>query len=278
MSTYLSKRPFIEKGPTVPVDYRNTTALVTGASSGLGEEFARQLAARGANLVLVARRLDRLEALAAELRAERGVSVTVVEADLSRADAVTALAQRLDSLGLSIDTLVNNAGFATRNRFEDEDPARIAEEIDLNVGALVGISRRFYPQLLTSAKGALINVASTGAYQPVPRMAVYGATKAFVLSFTEALWFEAKGSGLRVLALSPGATRTEFFDIAGADARVGAFQTPEQVVRLALTTLDRRNPPPSIISGASNRATTFAGRLLSRRGVANLTGRITSRR
>ncbi len=260
------------------IDHRNTTALITGASSGLGEEFARQLAARGANLVLVARRLERLESLAGELRAGHGITVTVIAADLSRADAPAELAARVEDLGLTIETLVNNAGFATRNHFVQEDPARIAEEIDLNVRALVGISRRFYPQLLASGRGALVNIASTGAYQPVPLMAVYGATKAFVLSFTEALWFESKGSGLRVLALSPGATKTEFFDIAGADARVGAFQTPEQVVRLALTTLDRRSPPPSIISGAANRATTILSRLISRRGVANLTGRITARR
>jgi short-subunit dehydrogenase len=261
----------------VPIDHRTTTALITGASSGLGEEFARQLAARGADLVLVARRLDRLETLAAELRSEHGVAVTVLAADLSRPAAATQLAERIDSLGLTIDSLVNNAGFATRNRFEHEDPARIAEEIDLNVGALVDLTRRFYPRLLASGRGALVNIASTGAYQPVPLMAVYGATKAFVLSFTEALWYESKGSGLKVLALSPGATRTEFFDVAGADARVGAFQTPSQVVGLALRTLDRRNPPPSVISGAANRATTILTRLLSRRGLATVTGRITAR-
>jgi short-subunit dehydrogenase len=261
----------------VTITHRSSTALITGASSGLGEEFARQLAARGADLVLVARRLERLETLAAELRSQRGVAVTVIAADLSHPDAAAKLAERVGALGLTIDTLVNNAGFATRNRFENEDPARIAEEIDLNVRALVGITHQFYPQLLAAGRGALINIASTGAYQPVPLMAVYGATKAFVLSFTEALWFESKGSGLRVLALSPGATRTEFFDVAGADARVGAFQTPEQVVRLALTTLDRRNPPPSIVSGVANRATTVVTRLLSRRGLVSLTGRITAR-
>jgi len=261
----------------VSIDHRNTTALITGASSGLGEEFARQLAARGADLVLVARRLDRLESLAAELRSQHAIIVTVIAADLSREEAPEELARRIDALGLTVDSLVNNAGFATRNRFEREDPTRIAEEIDLNVRALVGITRQLYPKLLASGRGALVNIASTGAYQPVPLMAVYGATKAFVLSFTEALWVEAKGSGLRVLALSPGATKTEFFDVAGADAQVGAFQTPEQVVRLALTTLDRRNPPPSVVSGAANRATTIVTRLLSRRGVATLTGRITAR-
>ena len=262
----------------MPLDHHATTALVTGASSGLGEEFARQLAARGADLILVARRTDRLEALAEQLRAAHGTHVTVLPADLALPGAAAQLAAAVASRGLTVHTLVNNAGFATRNRFEDEDPARIAQEIDLNVGALVDITRAFYPQLRAGGRGALVNIASTGAYQPVPRMAVYGATKAFVLSFTEALWHEAKGSGLRVLALSPGATRTEFFDVAGADAQVGSLQTPEQVVRLALTTLDRRNPPPSVISGAANRVATIATRLLTRRAIVNLTGYVTSRR
>lgn len=257
------------------IDHRGTTALVTGASSGLGEEFARQLAARGADLILVARRLDRLEALASDLHARYTVTVTPIARDLSAPDAASELAADLASRGMSVDTLVNNAGFATRNRFVDEDPARIAQEVDLNVGVLVDLTRALLPQLLERGRGALINIASTAAYQPVPMMAVYGATKAFVLSFTEALWYEAKGSGLTVLALSPGATKTEFFDVAGEDARVGNFQTAEEVVRLALTTLDRRDPPPSVMSGTANRLTAFSSKFLSRRALANLTGRIT---
>jgi short-subunit dehydrogenase len=266
-----------KKGSPVPIDYRGRTALITGASSGLGEEFARQLSSRGADLVLVARRLGRLDALAAELRTAHGITVTTLDRDLSAPGAASALAAELTSRGLDIHTLVNNAGFATRNRFENEDPARIAQEIDLNVGALVDLTRAFYPNLLTHADGALVNIASTGAYQPVPLMAVYGATKAFVLSFTEALWFEAKGTGLKVLALSPGATKTEFFVVAGEEAKVGNFQTPTQVVGLALSTLDRRNPPPSVVSGVGNRLTAGATKLLSRRGLVNLTGSITGR-
>jgi short-subunit dehydrogenase len=261
----------------VAITYRGRTALITGASSGLGEEFARQLAARGSDLVLVARRLDRLDALADDLRSTHGVTVTTLASDLSAPGAAAALADELAARDIPVHTLVNNAGFATRNRFEREDAARIAQEIDLNVGALVDITRAFYPDLLTRGDGALINIASTGAYQPVPLMAVYGATKAFVLSFTEALWFEAKGSGLKVLALSPGATKTEFFDVAGEDARVGIFQTASEVVGLALATLDRRNPPPSVVSGLANRLTAGVTKLLSRRGLVNLTGAITGR-
>lgn len=260
----------------MPIDYSGTTALVTGASSGLGVEFARQLAARGADLVLVARRQDRLETLAADLRAA-GRTVTVIAADLAAPGAAAELAKDLAKKKITIGTLVNNAGFGTRNRFEDEDAARIAEEIDLNVGALVDLTKAFYDQLQATDRGALITVASTAAYQPVPLMAVYGATKAFVLSFTEALWYENKDRGLGVLCLSPGATRTEFFEVAGEGARLGDFQTPQEVVALALRTLDKRNAPPSVVSGGRNKVMASAGRFVPRRTLVNVTGAMTGR-
>lgn len=247
------------------IDYRGTTALITGASSGLGVEFARQLAARGANLVLVARRKDRLDALAEDLRAH--VDVATVAADLAKPGAAAALAKELAKRKLSVHTLVNNAGFGTSGPFIDEDPARLNEEIDLNVGALVNLSRTFLPGMLAHDRGALINVASTAAFQPLPTMAVYGATKAFVLSFTEAIWYETKKTGVGVLCLCPGATATEFFDIAGnGNNRYGRMAPAADVVALALKTLDKRNPPPSVMHGARNRVNTTIGRyLLNRR-------------
>lgn len=258
-----------------PVDYRRGVALITGASSGLGEEFARRLAARGADLALVARRADRLDALAGRLRAEHGIAVTTIPLDLAAAGAAATLREETDRLGLDVHTLVNNAGFATHGRFEVADPDRIRSEIALNVATLVALSRAYIPDLVRHGDGALVNIASTAAYQPVPSMAVYSATKAFVLSFTEALWHETRGSGLRVLALSPGATRTEFFDVVGSEnARVGRMQTAQQVVDLALTTLDRRNAPPSVISGTGNRVSAALSRLLSRRLLVNTTGRV----
>lgn len=260
------------------IDYRGTTALITGASSGLGEQFARQLAARGADLVLVARRRERLQTLAEELRTGHGVSVDVIATDLAAPGAVPALVQTLTEREHVIGTLINNAGFATRARFENDDADRVHEQVQLNVATLVDLTRALYPALLASGRGALVSIASTAAYQPTPAMAVYGATKAFVLSFTEALWYEARGSGLRVLAVSPGATRTEFFDVAGENARVGAFREPSDVVAHALSTLDRRNPPPSIIDGAANRITAVLPRLLTRRAGVSLTGWVTGRR
>ncbi|GHF17009.1 SDR family NAD(P)-dependent oxidoreductase [Pseudolysinimonas yzui] len=257
------------------IDYRGTTALVTGASSGIGEEFARQLASRGANLVLVARRAERLEALATELRAERGVTVDVIPLDLAAPRVGRALAAGLSERGITIDTVVANAGFGTHERFEDEDGDRIADEIAVNVAAVVDIAHEFYPGMLARGRGALVTVASTGAYQPVPHMAVYGATKAFVLSFTEALWYEARHSTLRVLALSPGATGTEFFDVAGDDAQVGPRRQPvAELVEFAMRTLDRPNGAGSVIAGFGNHLTAAVSRLLPRRALTSLTGRV----
>lgn len=255
------------------IDYSSQTALVTGASAGLGIAFAKALAARGADLVLVARRKDRLDELAETLRAG-GTTVTVIAADLAKPGIGAELKRELDAKGITIQTLVNNAGFATRGPFELEDPARIAEEIQVDVTALVDLSRTFAPDLLAADTGALINVASTAAYQPLPNMAVYGASKAFVLSFTEALAEEYSERGLRVLALAPGATRTEFFEVLGSTrAAVGRFQTAEEVVELAMRELDRRRKPLSVVSGFSNAATAWAVRLFPRRTVVKISGR-----
>ncbi|BCW60638.1 SDR family oxidoreductase [Arthrobacter sp. StoSoilB20] len=243
--------------------YAGTTALITGASSGLGAEFAGQFAARGSNLVLVARRAYRMEELAQDLRSRHGVTVTVLPLDLGRAGVGRELLSELSSRGITVDTLINNAGFATHGPLAEEDPDVIASEISLNVAALVDITRAFLPGLLASGKGALVNIASTAAFQPIPGMAVYGATKAFVLSFTEAVAHETKNSGLSVLALCPGATRTEFFEVLGGEsAAVGKMQTPEQVVGTALKALDRKDTPGSVVSGWVNRVTAgFAQRM-----------------
>lgn len=256
------------------LDLRGGTALITGASSGLGVEFAKRFASRGSNLVLVARRADRLEALAAELRASAGVEVTVVPADLGVAGAAASLHDELELRGIRITSLVNNAGFGSHGAFDAADPARMTGEIQLNVGTLVELSRAFMPQLLDGS-GALVTVASTAAYQPTPGMAVYGATKAFVLSFTEALWAEARGTGLRVLAVSPGATKTEFFEVVGTeDASVGRKQTSAQVIDTAFRALDRADGGPSVVSGRVNHVAALGTRLLSRRALARTSARV----
>ncbi|MCK2035108.1 SDR family oxidoreductase [Microbacterium sp. SSW1-49] len=256
------------------LDLHGGTALITGASSGLGVEFARRFAARGSNLVLVARRVDRLEALAAELRASTHVDVEVVPADLGVAGAAAALRDEIDRRGIRITSLINNAGFGSHIAFDQADPARTRSEIQLNVVTLVELTRAFLPQLL-QGRGALVTVASTAAYQPTPGMAVYGATKAFVLSFTEALWAEARGTDLRVLAVSPGSTKTEFFDVVGSDAAsVGRQQTSAQVIDTAFRELDRAHGAPSVISGTRNHLLALGTRLLSRRALARTSARL----
>ncbi len=173
-------------------------------------------------------------------------------------------------------SLVDNAGFGTYSPFHEEDAERLREELAVDVGSLVDITRAFIAPLRAAGTGVLVNVASMAAYAPIPGMAVYAAAKAFVLSFTEALWQESRGTGLRVLALSPGATRTEFFDVLGtwdAAANTGV-QTPEEVVRSALEALDRPAAPPSVISGRANRLLASLGRVLTRRRAVLVAGAI----
>lgn len=261
-----------------PVDYRGQTTLITGASAGIGVEFARQLAARGSDVVLVARRLDRLERLAGELQAAHGVTATAIALDLAAPGVAAALNAALTERGLTITSLVNNAGFGTNAAFHHEDPPRLGAEIAVNVTSVVELSRVFIERLRAHGGGVLVNVASLAAYQPTPTMAVYGATKAFVLSFTEALWYESRGTGLRVMALSPGATETEFFDVAGTQAD-GATKRmrPDDVVKIALNALDQRTPPPSVVAGTRNRLMTHAARLVSRRRMTMTIGSMMDR-
>lgn len=261
----------------MPPDYLQQTVLITGASSGIGAQFASELARRGAALVLVARRLDRLETLATELRHTHGATVDVVAADLTSPTIAGDLYAIVEQRGIRVTSLINNAGFGTFGRFADEDLARVSDEIAVDISALVGLSHIFLPDLMMRANGFLINVASMAAYTPTPRMAVYGAAKAFVLSFTEALWAETQGSGVTVFALSPGATSTEFNAVVGTeDATAGAtMRTAADVVATALEHLQRRSPGPSVIDGATNRIAASLGRIPSRRLTVRMMSRLT---
>ncbi|MGU3437790.1 SDR family NAD(P)-dependent oxidoreductase [Actinomycetes bacterium M1A6_2h] len=225
-------------------------ALVTGASSGIGEAFARALAARGSDLVLVARREDRLAALGAELSDRFRIDCTTVPFDLSTDRPGRTLRERF---GGDIDLLVNNAGFATQGPFIETDPDDFAREIAVDVVAVVDLCRAFMPEMAARRHGGIINVSSTTAFQPVPGMAVYSASKAFVHSFGQSLWFEAKKHGVTAFSLAPGPTRTEFFDVIGDTAKVvGTHQTADQVAATGLNALGRRNPPPYVVSGVGN--------------------------
>lgn len=232
--------------------------LITGASTGIGAEFARQFAARGDDLVLVARSADKLDALAAQLRQASGVDVTVVAMDLAQPNAAAELFERTTRLGLEVSVLVNNAGAGTHADVADADPQRLEREVDLNCRTLVGTTARYLPQMRARGAGTIINMASTAAFLALPKMAVYGASKAFVMSFTEALWQEERKSGIRVLAVCPGVTDTPFFEAAGEAAVAAASlshtlrvtRTPKQVVDSTLRALS--GDKSSVVDGAFN--------------------------
>ena len=238
---------------------RRGVTLITGASAGLGAEFARQCRRRGDALVLVARRKDRLEALAAELG-----STHVIAADLALPGAAGRLLADVAGLGLEVDTLINNAGFGGAGAFVEAPPERLLEMIDLNVRSLTELCRLALPPMLERRRGAILNVASTAAFQAGPYSAVYYATKAYVLSFSEALYEESKGKGVRVTALCPGPTATEFFEVAGSpNSRLAKMATdPKAVVAAGLAGLARGKP--IVVPGIANKVGAFGTRLMPR--------------
>ncbi len=254
---------------------RGGTALVTGASAGIGAGFAEALAARGLDLILVARRKDRLDVLAQSLVVRAGVRVDVVAADLATTGGlaeVVALAR-----SRRVDVLINNAGFGTHGTFTSQDADRETQEIALNCGAVVALAHAVVPSMTEQRRGAIVNVASTAAFQGVPYMAVYGATKAFVLSFSSALHAELAPRGVGVLALCPGVTETEFFDVMRSSVRFGSSRSVEQVVATAIRGLERGrmvaiDGPLNVASAASSRlfprpaVTAIAGILMRPRG------------
>ncbi|MTD16950.1 SDR family NAD(P)-dependent oxidoreductase [Nakamurella sp. YIM 132087] len=246
--------------------------LITGASSGIGAGFARTFAARGSDLVLVARREDRLRELAAELTARHGIRAQVLPADLAEPDAGRLLIEQVDG---EVDLLVNNAGFATHGPLAESDAARIENEIDVDVRALVSLTRAFLPGMIARRSGAIVNLASTASFQPLPGMAVYGAAKAFVRTFSEAVWQEARPHGVKVFALSPGPTRTEFFDVVGTEsAAVGTMRDVDQVIATALRALDSRRTPPGVVDGRANALVAWSTRLVPRRILIPMTARM----
>jgi short-subunit dehydrogenase len=200
------------------------TALVTGASSGLGEEFAYGLARQGYELVLVARRVERLASVASKARALGAGETRVVVADLAAGDGLGEVERALSQARIEVGYLVNNAGFGTSGLFYELDLERELEQIDVNVKALVALTRLVLPGMVARGQGTIINVSSLSAFAPVPYMATYAATKAFVLSFSEAIASELRGTGVTVMALCPGPVRTEFQRVAGTEsARIPSF-------------------------------------------------------
>jgi short-subunit dehydrogenase len=248
----------------------NKVALVTGASAGLGVEFARHLAKRGHRLVLAARRKERLDELAKELGNARAVAI-----DLSKKDSAAKLLADIEANGETVDLLVNNAGFGLIGRFAELDANRLRQMIDLNVGALTDLCRGVTPGMIERKSGAILNLASTAAFQPGPKMAVYFATKAFVLSLSEALHEELKPHGIKVSCLCPGPTRAEFGDVAGFGGN-GLFDrvamNAAQVVETGLRGLESNQAV--VVAGWMNKIGAASTRFAPRSVVRKIAGAI----
>ena len=253
-------------GMSLPEPDPTTTVLVTGASSGIGEELARQLAERGYNLVLVARRRDRLEDLAGTLRARHGVAVDLDDPPVGDPAARDRLVASLRAGERAVVGVCNNAGFSTYGRFQDNDFEREQEQVRVNVDTVHHLTGAFLPDMVRRSAGAILNVASTAAFQPLPFQATYAATKAFVLAFSEAVHTDLHGTGVSCTALCPGPTRTEFVQVAGME---GFDNTPSifwqgaaEVARAGIVgMLEGRR---TVLPGIANKASANAGRLTPR--------------
>lgn len=269
---------FQRKETTINTYSANTysAALITGASSGIGEAFARLLAAQGTDLVLVARSDAKLQLLAEELAARHRVRADVIAADLSAPGAARQVHEEVTRRGLAVDLLVNSAGFGSYGVFDTLPLERESQEIALNVTALVELTHLFLPEMLSNKSGAIINVASTAAFQPVPYMAVYAATKAFVLSFSESLWAECRTRGVRVLAFCPGPVDTGFaaaagFDVAAGPKLTGQGATASGVAAAAVAALAQGRS--YVVPGRENYWLSVSSRFAPRSLVARLAER-----
>jgi short-subunit dehydrogenase len=249
--------------------------LITGASSGLGEEFARQLAARKANLILTARSHTKLESLARELRDKHAIKTEVVPLDLAQPGGAAALCKAVDALGHPVTHLVSNAGFGLYGGFLDGDGARQGEMVRLNCEALTVLSNHFLRPMLARKTGGVLHVASIAGFQPAPFMAVYAATKAYVVSFSEALSEELRGSGVRCSALCPGPVETGFQGTAGAgiaQSQKRAILSAEVTVARGLAAYERNRP--IYIPGGMNKLGTIGSWLMPRAFVVRTVGKI----
>ncbi len=249
--------------------YNERWALITGASSGIGAEFASQLAGRGMHLILAARRFDRMKALAEELNTRHGTNCHIVTIDLAEEDAARKIMLEVKRLGIQLELLVNNAGVAMIGDIEATSSDSVRQMLNLNIQTLTELTYRVLPGMLERGHGAIINLSSQAAFQPVAFMAAYAASKSYVLHFSEALWAEARSRGVTILALCPGVTRTELFDTAGVPGWLEkhAAMTPFRVVKKALKALEKRRQ--FIVPGWKNYLLTLLVRMATRRTAVN---------
>ncbi|MFF3856553.1 SDR family NAD(P)-dependent oxidoreductase [Micromonospora sp. NPDC002575] len=255
---------------TTASDMKGRYALITGGSSGIGAAIADELAGHRANLVLVARDAERLEKTAAALRERHGIAVLSVALALDEHGAPRRLMEIVRKAGIDVEMLVNNAGVSMRAMVADSDPARLRQLVDLNVGALTELTALVVATMVRRGRGAVVNIASTGAYTPAPVLAAYAASKAYVLSFTQALWAETRASGVRVVAVSPGQTRTPMNPRPDRGKR-----QPAQVARTVLAALEGTGP--AVVDGGRNKVTSVLVRMVPPRFMAALALRVMTR-
>ncbi len=247
--------------------YADRWAMITGASSGIGAEFARKLAGRGMHLVLVARRRELMEELAQELDTRHGTNSKIIVSDLSDPSEPKRIFEEISQEGIELELLVNSAGFGFVGEIDGTDLERMLAMIRLNVSALTELTYLFLPGMLARQHGAIINLSSTTGFQPVAHMSVYAATKAYVLHFTESIWAEARDRGVTVMALCPGTTDTNFFDVAGVSGWLKKRRShpPSKVVRAAMKYLEKRRQ--YIVPGWGNYFLSLASRFARRKTV-----------
>ncbi|MBM3971391.1 MAG: SDR family oxidoreductase [Planctomycetes bacterium] len=247
--------------------YADRWALITGASSGIGAEFARRLSAHGMHLVLTARRKELLDKLADELHTRHGTKTEIIVGDLTDSAEPQRLCESIAAKGIQIELLVNNAGFGWVGTIDETEQSRMRDLVQLNVASMTELTYRILPGMMERGHGGIINVSSVAGFQPVAYMPTYSASKAFVLHFSEALWAECRDRGVTVTALCPGTTQTDFFDVANVPGwlKKHDFSTPEQVVKAAIKALERRKQ--FVIPGFKNWLITFGVRIARRKMV-----------
>lgn len=253
--------------------WKDKWAVITGASAGIGWALAEQLAAGGANLVLTARRVDRLQKLAADLSVRHGIQTEVFAADLARPESPAAIHAFTESKHIEIELLANNAGFGAFGYTQEIDESRLLDMVQVNCAAVLRLTRIYLSRMVERRSGDILIVASTAAFQPVPFIAAYAATKAFDLVFAEGLAEEVRGFGVRVCALCPGSTNTEFQQVAQQPDRAFRFaETPDKVARVGLEALAEGKS--SVISGSRNRWMVFGERFAPRSFVAKMAAKV----
>lgn len=254
-----------------------TTALITGASSGIGKAFARELAARNNDLVLVARSQDKLEKLATELNNAYQIKTTVIPQDLTTNAAGKVIFEAIQAQGLTIDILINNAGFGDYGAFGDRPLSKMMDMVQLNITAVVELTGLFLPLMQERKNGTIINISSIAAFQPIPYMSVYAATKAFLLNFSEALWAENRGLGIKVLAVCPGPTESDFYDRADFPKTAKGLKgmtlaSSEKVVQESLKALSK-GQSTVVTGGLGNQVIVNLPRLIPRDLLVDVVGK-----